>query len=124
MPVDEEAPTSERPRRKRRRREGDCVELSNASLSSMLGSSRTAIIGVDSPDSVCQGQSSAVDPQITRLRLRARSKSRLKSRWYTSMLGKLSSVAEVVAAIREYKVSDLLSAFRDYDGCILCFATL
>jgi hypothetical protein len=35
---------------------------------------------------------------------RSTSRSRLKSRWYTSMLGKLSSVAEVVDVIQGYKV--------------------
>ena len=39
-------------------------------------------------------------PERTGLRAR----SRLRSRWYTSMLGKLSSVKDVVEVIRGYKV--------------------
>jgi hypothetical protein len=99
-------------RRKRRRREGGLGESSNASSSSSIfGLSRAAIPGdsdIGSPERACEEQGLAVVPlnfPQTVAPLGARSKSRLKSRWYTSMLGKLSSVAEVVGVIREHKVS-------------------
>ena len=98
-------------RRKRRRMEGSFGKSSNASSSRIRGSSLGASLGdsdTGSPQRACE-QDSTVEhldrPQAT-TRLGARLKSRLKSRWYTSMLGKLSSVTEVVGAIREHKVSD------------------
>jgi hypothetical protein len=100
--------------RKRKRKENDTLEPpSSLSSSSRVHGSFEVPPAPRHLHFASAEKSSGMEPitypQNTRLQRRSRSKSRLKSRWHTSMLGKLSSVAEVVDVIQGYNVSHPLS---------------